>query len=123
MEYTFTAKLISEVRKLRYDSKANCNYELMSGGLLWTDEMTNDLLFQMLAVNNYSFRFVLAYRASVILEQENSEYVSYWNQWSVLFPDWPGFRKERCNPKLKSLLLEKRLATSIEIEQIINSPD
>lgn len=66
-------------------------YELMSGGLVWTDETHGSTPRE---VKN-SLRIIFAYRTSLLLGEPRDEFKPYWDQSLELFPRWVGFRPER----------------------------
>jgi len=108
-EYLNLSKeLIKEIQNLEYNPTATCRYDLLSGGLVWEDEISNYAMFKMLEEGNYIFRFVLAYRVSMILGEQNATCKDAWEYWAELFPTWPGFREERINGNLKNFLLQEQ---------------
>lgn len=114
----FSTTVINAIKNLKYDPDASCCYEVMSGGLLWTDEITNDIL---LADDNYTFRYLFAYRASLILGKENKNLRPVWEQMAIQFPNWPGLRVERRSPKLKELLLARKRASMKEFKNLLRN--
>lgn len=109
---------IKAIQNLTYDPNASCKYELFSGGLYWSDEMTHDIVFSLIDDNNYLFRYLIAYRASLMTSSERKELHTIWETMQTLFPNWPGFRPERCSTKLKDALLLCRKKSDDEINEI-----
>lgn len=116
----FSNEVIKEINNLEYDPNAYCYYEVMSGGLFWTDEIT-DYIINLLEHDNYTFRSLFAYRASLILEKEVRSLRPVWEQMAIQFPNWPGLRAERRSPNLKKLLLTKRRASMKELIDVLRN--
>ena len=77
-------------------------YDMMSGGLVWTDETRRDTPVHVI----WALRSFWAYRTSLMLSQSHEEQVqvSYWWQFGQAhFPNWVGFRPERRRPTAKLL--------------------
>jgi hypothetical protein len=115
-EFSITAR--NAINNLKYDPDASCMYEVMSGGLFWTDEITDDILLED---DNYIFRYIFAYRASLILEKEKRDFWPIWEQMAIRFPNWPGLREERRSPKLKDLLRERKGASMKELKDLLRN--
>ncbi|MBI4850932.1 MAG: hypothetical protein HY819_03800 [Acidobacteria bacterium] len=116
--HQFSSAAINAINNLKYAPDASCAYEVMSGGLFWTDEITDDILLED---DNYTFRYIFAYRASLILEKENKDLRPIWEQMAIQFPNWPGLREERCSPKLKNLLLARKGASMKELKDLLRN--
>ena len=84
-------------------------YEVMSGGLVWSDEVIRDVPTPVI----WALRPLFAYRTSLILGTPQVKWSSYWNACFAMFPSWIGFRPERsvATPELLRVLKkgEKRL--------------
>jgi|GEM_PF-5853071 len=82
----------------------------MRGGFIWEDEFptreSGNFLRAILLLSR-----VVAYRASLTLEDPNATYESDWCQLEDAVPSWPGFRKERIHGQvardLKAALLRQ----------------
>lgn len=113
-------KIIEKIRKLRYDPTASCSYEVMSGGLIWADEITNDIQLEIMKHSlSGTFRCLFAYRASLIKGQEICELRPIWEKMINLFPNWPFFKEERKNKKLISILSEETNKTAKELSVLV----
>lgn len=77
-------------------------YEMLSHALVWTDELPDEPPSEWQAI-----RPVLRHRTCIILG-EASEYEQWWKVAQSLFPNWVGFRHDRCTPteSLRSLYAE-----------------
>src|SRR4051794_10498696 len=82
------------LRGLTSSPTATVSFELLSGGLLWSDEFPGDPAWY--GVENWDIiRFVLNYRTSLILGEPAAGGREIWEEARRLFPDWPGFAPER----------------------------
>jgi hypothetical protein len=86
-------KIAPKLNRLAADPKARVSYELMSGSLVWSDELPPVEGLEPEEV--WSLRPVWRYRSSVILGSPEEKHRSQWEQAQQLFPLWPGFRPER----------------------------
>jgi hypothetical protein len=67
------------------------HYELLSGALIFSDETTRELPWEVIG----ALRMLFAYRTSVMLGQPKEDLKGMWDLGSLLFPNWVGFRPER----------------------------
>jgi hypothetical protein len=94
------AEIAPFLRDLTSSLTATVAFEIMSGGLLWSDEFPEDRAF--FRVKNWAIiRFVLNYRTSLILGEPAAGGREIWDEAKRQFPDWPGFVPERCSPELR----------------------
>jgi hypothetical protein len=107
----FTPAALAVLDGLPYDPAARSRYELMSGALIWSDEVRaigspeGDLIWE-----NWVFRYLVGYRASLTLGQERSEFRPVWEQVVRHAPNWPGLRPVRYGDRARRrLLAAKRL--------------
>lgn len=110
------------IQQLVYDANARCQYELLSGGLAWSDEFTMTLLNELSRLGKgpiaFLFRYLWAYRTSLIEGQERQEFRHIWTEMQATFPDWPGFRPERSSPDLKERLIKEQKQMEKRIRRI-----
>ena len=114
----FPVAAIDAFRRSAWDKHATRKYELMSGGFMWSDEAWREVGEICVAQDNWAFRYVLGYRASLIRESPRLELRDPWTQLLEACPQWPGFRPDRCSPKLKEELdaiAQQRLAELDEL--------
>jgi hypothetical protein len=99
------------------DPAATPFYEVMSGGLVWTDEATGDLPTELI----WALRPLFAYRSSVIAGAPSEKWRPYWAGCIAMFPGWIGFLKERseATPELLRILKkgEKRLDRCLKSQE------
>lgn len=78
------------------DPTAVAQYDLMSDGLIWSDELPalDGLVFEDIGL----VRVLWHYRAKLILGETCEEYHEVWEQAKLAFPQWMGFIPERCTP-------------------------
>lgn len=71
------------------DPNATFSYELMSGGVWWSDEIPS------VTEAVWALRMVVAHRTCIVCGIDSS----FGEEWEIakqLFPEWVGFRAERC---------------------------
>lgn len=100
----FPDDAIAILREARWKPDAKREFELMSGGFVWSDEHLGDIALLCVELDNWAFREVIAYRASLIRSAPRTELREPWEQLRRECPDWPGFRPERCDPSLESAM-------------------
>jgi hypothetical protein len=100
----FPEAAIAILRLTRWNPQAACSYEGMSGGLVWADEFPREAISACIQVDNWAFRFVWGYRASLIRGQPREELRTPWDQLAQECPQWPGFRPERRSAELRERL-------------------
>lgn len=113
----FPESALVVLRQTQWDPDATFNYEGMSGGLVWSDEFPREAIAACMAVNNYAFRYVLAYRASLIREEPREEFRPVWDQLKRECPNWPGLRPERQSPDLREQLNSREDRFMRELEE------
>lgn len=73
-------------------------YDALADALFWSDE------FPPSAVDEperfWALQQVLRFRTTLIVGKPDDELELVWQQAKSLFPDWPGFLDERCNPNV-----------------------
>jgi hypothetical protein len=84
----------------RWDPNAVRHYDVMSDGFHWSDEMPTGAIDACFRGGSWAFRYVLAYRASLIRGEPDQDFQPPWDQLLRECPDWPGFRPERNSPEL-----------------------
>jgi hypothetical protein len=84
-------KYAAIVDKIPYCEHAGRFHDMMSGATVWDDEAID------LPMSEFRwYRAVLAYRQSLRFGSPNEFYESAWEALRLAAPNWPGFRKERC---------------------------
>jgi hypothetical protein len=78
-------------------------YELMSGGLVWTDEKITDVPSEVI----WALRPLFAHRASLIKGVPDTKWLAYWAACIEMFPRWIGFLPERAKPTAQNIALLK----------------
>jgi hypothetical protein len=94
----------------------------MSGGLVWSDEFPREAISACIAVDNWAFRLVWAYRASLIRGQPREELRAAWDQLAREFPKWPGFLPERRSAELRERLDAENARFIAEVEALFDKP-
>jgi hypothetical protein len=92
----------------------------MSGGLRWGDEFPSDAIEARIREDNWAFRYVWAYRASLIRGQPREGLRSAWDQLANECPEWPERRVSTWREKLETE--EARFLREInELDQTLRS--
>ena len=84
-------------------------YEIMSGAVVWSDEMTIKIPVELI----WALRSIVAYRTSLMLNKPREELRSMWELGLSLFPEWVGFRPERRTATLELLNVYRRGAARL----------
>lgn len=91
-------------------------YELLSTGLMWADEMPGGLCFDCKS----QIRFVWGVRAAVIrgAELRKHRYRYLWDGIVSRYPNWPGLRSARRAPTLAPVLKRLHDEARSEIDEM-----
>ena len=100
----FPETALEILRQTEWNPQAAVSYDGMSGGLVWDDELPAAAIDACTRIDNWAFRFVLGYRASLIRDRPREELRAAWDQLLTKCPDWPGFRPERRSADLRPKL-------------------
>lgn len=95
---------IAVLRRAVWQPDAKRSYELMTGSFWWSDELVHELSRLCVGRDNWSFRYLMGYRASVIRGAPNEALRPVWEQVARECPNWPGLRPERNSPGLAAEL-------------------
>jgi hypothetical protein len=118
----FPEKTLAIIRQARWNPDAACSYEGLSGGLTWDDEFPREAISACVQADNWAFRAVWAYRASLIRGQPREELRATWDQLARECPHWPGFRPERCAAELREFLEAENSRFLNEVEAMFDKP-
>jgi hypothetical protein len=96
--------LAATLNRLCVDPQAVMRYDLLAGGLVWSDE-TPQWKFDGLADNEFPpghalLRALLNYRSSLILGESRERFRVLWERAIKLCPNWPGFLPSRQDASL-----------------------
>jgi hypothetical protein len=100
----FPEAALAILRQARFDANASHQFEIMSGGFAWSDERLAEVAPICTPQDNWSFRILMGYRASLTRDAPREELRAPWDQLLRECPDWPGFRPERRSPTLAAEL-------------------
>lgn len=106
------------LRRTRWNPESKCGYEGLSGGLVWSDEFPREAIEACVSVDNWAFRHVLGYRASLIRGEPREELRSAWDQLARECPDWPGFRPGRQASELRERLDSEQARFAREMDEL-----
>lgn len=94
----------SACRRMNVPSpNADLRYDVMADSVYWTDEVPSPLPFEWDVM-----RFITHHRTRLILGEGESPYTELWNRAKELFPEWVGFRADRCLPSSEVVLFYRR---------------
>jgi len=93
----FSPAAIAVLREARFNPNAKRQYEIMSGGFVWSDERLFDSVHSGAIL---PVRFLMAYRSSLTLGTPDEEARVPWDKLLRECPEWPGFSSERRDPSL-----------------------
>lgn len=123
----FSPIALAALNGLQYDPAGKGSYELLSGGLIWPDERPEVGSPERRVISlDCVYRFLVAYRASITLGEERSEFRPVWEQVVSAAPNWPGLRPERRGEAArKRLLAAKRRGVRCldELERMMADQD
>lgn len=115
--------IIGLLKMCQYDSAAVCSYDIMAGGLVWADEVPSPTDRGLnLRVSVY-LRSVIAYRASLSLNQPRLELENDWNELKKLLPHWPGFKEERIYGEAQRILKIHKYKETKRLGQVLDDLD
>jgi hypothetical protein len=100
----FTPELLDLLNVARFDPCAQRCYDGLSDSFHWTDEFPRGFIAETTRQDNWSFRGLLSYRASLTRGRPDARFQPTWYQVLRACPDWPGFRFERRAKQLADLL-------------------
>lgn len=105
----FSKDALAILNRQVYDPAAKCDYEILSGGLLWCDEFPKFGSSEWWVIaDGYVYRFLLASRALITLGEENTTFRHVWEQVLRYAPHWPGLREERRGEQARERLKMER---------------
>jgi hypothetical protein len=112
------AEIASIMRQLQESPTATVFYEMLSGGLVWSDEIP--------ARENRPpscaeyLRPIFNYRSGLILGRPNKKYREFWKEASRLFPEWPGFLPARRSPEYQLLYEQLKTQAMAALEDLFD---
>ena len=89
------------LQSCRYDDNATSDYDMLAGGLVWSDEQPPG---NARVQASQLLRRALAYRASLSLGEPRADLEPQWNELKRHVPGWPGFRDDRIHGRAQRLL-------------------
>jgi hypothetical protein len=114
----FTPEALVVLDRQAFDPLAKASYELMSGGLVWPDELPRPGSPERAPVLlNWAHRYLLAYRAALTLG-EASPFRPVWEQVMAFAPNWPGLRPERRGEEARKRLLAAKRREAVCLDAL-----
>jgi hypothetical protein len=107
------------LKRLKLKADAQPGYDMMSDGLIWTDEIPFPDGRILFVIPNWSvIRYVFHNRTRLILgEPVNADYRQICEEAKRRFPKWPGFAPERSSARFADLYYELRAASQRKREE------
>ena len=110
------------MRVLVCSPQAALSYEMLSGALVWSDELPEFRVLRL--VHRWDvIRFVLRFRTTLILGDPNEELREYWDEARQHFSEWPGFDLRRRSADLREAVRELESRANAEIDEIDREMD
>src|SRR5437868_2903667 len=92
----FSTVALAILDRMPFDPAARGRFELMSGGLQWSDEFPPGGSAEWELVRpQWVYRYLSAFRRALTLGEDREEYRPVWEQVTRHAPSWPGLRLER----------------------------
>ncbi len=115
----FSASALAVLDQQPYDPNARGKYEWLSGALVWSDELPG-LSSSERAIDSLHrvFRFLIAYRGSITVGEEQAAFRPIWEQVVQHAPNWPGLREERRGDQARRRLLAAKRQESRCLEEL-----
>jgi hypothetical protein len=117
------ARIAPIMKRLKRKADAEPGYDMMSDGLIWTDEIPFPDGRVLFKIPNWSvIRFVFHSRTRLILgEPINADYRQICEEAKRRFPKWPGFALERSSSRFADLYYELRAVSRCEWKEIMRA--
>ncbi len=116
MSFEALDKIAPKLNQLREDPNARVHYELMSGGLVWSDELPS--WDQLETGESHCLRAVWRFRSSLIMGTPEEKHRASWERAQEVFPDWPGFLPQRRSAIWRETFMEQRTKLLAEWEDL-----
>ncbi len=98
-------QIAPKLNQLQEDGSARVHYELMSHGLVWTDELPP--LDQVEPGECTCLRAIWRFRSSLIMGEPEEKFRPAWEEAQKLFPHWPGFLPQRQQMSWQVMFVEQ----------------
>lgn len=102
--------------RLREDPNARVNYELMSDGLVWIDELPP--IDELEPTECNCLRGVWRFRASLIMGSPEEKFRPAWEAAQKLFSNWPGFLRQRQLTSWREFFMERSAKLNADWEAL-----
>ena len=110
--------LAPQLNQLPLVQAVDCFYEVLSGGLLWKDEIPD--LTGYPPGTFEALRGVIRYRTTLILGEPDQQYQELWSEAQRLFPKWPGFIDARRSVELRHMCMQLKDAAVKEMDRMFD---
>jgi hypothetical protein len=109
-------KIAPKLNRLCEDPSARVSYELMSDGLIWSDELPP--WEELDHDESTCLRGIWHYRASLIVGVPVEKYRTFWEEGQKLFPQWPGYLPWRRSNSWCELFLRQQAKLIADMEAL-----
>jgi hypothetical protein len=109
-------QIAPKLNRLSEDPSARVGYELMSGGLIWSDELPP--FGQVEPGETSCLRPIWRFRSSLIMGAPVEKFRPAWEEAQKLFPLWPGFLPQRQQASWREMFVEQRDKLEADIEAL-----
>src|SRR5437667_3567800 len=114
--YERLKKIAPKLNQLKEDPQARVNYELMSDGLVWSDELPP--WDELESGESHCLRAVWKFRSSLIMGSPEEKFRPAWDYAKELFPNWPGFLPQRQLAVWREFYLERQTKLIADFEAL-----
>jgi hypothetical protein len=108
MDFVFPEEALAILRQTQFDPQAALGYELLSGGVTWSDEGLIEFAAVCRDKGCGYAGHALAYRTSLIEGKPRENLRFAWEELKTRCPEWIGFRPERTGPNPEVLAYLQR---------------
>lgn len=102
---------------LRRDENSRVAYDLLAGGLSWSDEVP-PFSIENVGKSFRVLRPLIRFRSSLIAGNPDERFSSLWDEAMTIMPNWPGFAADRRDVKWFSLLKELEAKLTAEFDEL-----
>ncbi len=118
-DLSITPELASVFDKLSYDENAERRVDFFSCAFRWSDESPDIISAGEIGADALRLlTLLISHRSSFIHGECDPETDPTWAEMKASFPNWPGFRAERCSQRLAKDLSRVEAALTAKWEQL-----
>jgi hypothetical protein len=99
-EMLYPEEALAFLRQMRHDPEARQGFECLSTSFHWSDEGLPRAMRLCMNHGSRATFHTMVFRTSLIKGEPIEAYRRNWEQLRAAWPEWPGFRPERCSTDL-----------------------